>query len=131
MPKSGVFESQYLCAPEERKWQIRKDLCATYGFFDMQVEESEVLWWTGLGEVTEDVLDWLEFCIGNFPSMQAAFTAIDGPDGNGVISLREFEEAVDEVKCTKFDGPNKKERVGALFRYLDPGGEGSVSEDEW
>merc|ERR1711862_347040 len=28
-------------------------------------------------------------------------------------------------------GPDKKDRVVTLFRYLDPGGEGSVSEEEW
>jgi len=103
----------------------------SYGEFNMNVPESEVMWWTGLMEVTEDVLDLLEFCIGNFKSMDQAFSAIDGEGGNGVISLREFEEGLQEMGCKKFKGKNEKERVSAVFRYLDPGGEGSVSRDEW
>lgn len=31
----------------------------------------------------------------------------------------------------RFKGPNEKERIGAVFRYLDPGGEGNVSIQEW
>merc|ERR1712096_155885 len=35
------------------------------------------------------------------------------------------------MECKKFDGPNKEKRIHALFRYLDPSGEGQVSESEW
>jgi len=134
IPTSGTFKAEYKCAPEERKFELRMQLAQAYGFFQMNVSQSDVLWWTGLAEVTEDVLDWLEFCISRFSSMDAAFQAIDGEDGNGVLTLREFEEALLEIKCTKFAGNGAKEekqRIGALFRYLDPGGEGSVSKEEW
>jgi len=131
MPKEGVFKCDYLTAPENRRYELRKGLAEDYASFPMLVQEQDVMWWTGLTEVSEDVLDWLEFCIGNFKNMDAAFTKIDGPGGNGVVSLREFEEGVDECGCKKFDGKDKAKRIDSLFRYLDPGGEGSVSREEW
>merc|ERR1712050_727696 len=33
--------------------------------------------------------------------------------------------------CTKFDGEDKAAKIQLVFRYLDPGGEGSVSREEW
>jgi Ca2+-binding EF-hand superfamily protein len=131
MPAAGVFKAQYCCAPEGRKYATRQMLAETYGGFPCKISEEDVMWWTGLTEVSEDVLDWLEFCIGNFKRMDDAFIAIDGPDGNGVITLREFEEGVHELGCKKFKGKDEKKRIADLFRYLDPGGEGSVSRDEW
>merc|ERR1719464_1624547 len=35
------------------------------------------------------------------------------------------------MKCHKFKGKDEAARIGNLFRYLDPGGEGSVSREEW
>jgi len=131
MPKDGVFTATYMCSPEHRKIAARQMLGETYGAFPMDVTEDKVLWWTGLTEVSEDVLDWLEFCIGNFKKIDDAFTAIDGADGNGVISLREFEDGVKELGCKKFKGKDESKRIEAIFRYLDPGGEGSVSKEEW
>ena len=37
-----------------------------YTFFNMDVEEDKVMWWTGLQEPPEDVLELLEFLLGNF-----------------------------------------------------------------
>lgn len=78
-----------------------------------------------------DLLVFLDFLIGNYDNIGKVFKIIDGEDGNGVISLTEFSEGLDEIKFTKLDGPDKKDRVVTLFRYMDPGGEGSVSEEEW
>merc|ERR1719247_3535870 len=63
--------------------------------------------------------------------MSKAFDAFDGPDGNGVITLREFEEGIQHLHCKKFHGKDEHQRIEALFRYLDPGGEGTVSREEW
>merc|ERR1712196_710993 len=63
--------------------------------------------------------------------MNQAFLAIDGEDGNGQISLREFEDAYRAMGCRKFQGPNEMERLRAVFRFLDPSGEGQVSKDEF
>eukprot|EP00933_Yihiella_yeosuensis_P044437 TRINITY_DN39564_c0_g2_i1.p1 TRINITY_DN39564_c0_g2~~TRINITY_DN39564_c0_g2_i1.p1 ORF type:complete len:194 (-),score=45.12 TRINITY_DN39564_c0_g2_i1:75-656(-) len=40
-------------------------------------------------------------------------------------------EGLQAMECHKFTGPDEKERYNNIFRYLDPGGEGSVSTDEW
>jgi len=95
------------------------------------VAEDEVSWWTGLTEPPSDVLEFLEFLISRVKHVNEAFTIIDGVDGNGVITLREFEDGFRELKCHKFKGNDEKQRIGTLFRYLDMGGEGSISLDEW
>merc|ERR1712100_701346 len=68
--------------------------------------------------------------------LDMVFRIIDGEDGNGEISLREFEEGIEEMSCKKFDpkdktDPPKSTRISSVFRYLDPSGEGTVSKDEW
>lgn len=45
--------------------------------------------------------------------------------------MREFEEGINDVGCKKFRGKDETSRIQALFRYLDPGGEGTVSREEW
>lgn len=130
-PPDGVFRGTYVCAPEDRKFELRKQLAETYGFFKVTVAEADVLWWTGLTEPPPDVLDFLEFLISRVDHVNEAFTVIDGVDGNGEITLREFEDGLRELKCHKYKGKDEKLRIGNLFRYLDPGGEGTVSLDEW
>ncbi|CAK9111135.1 unnamed protein product, partial [Durusdinium trenchii] len=94
----------------------------------------------GLNEVGEDVLDLLEFFISRYNHVNEAFHHIDGgvregeggnTTSNGELTLREFEAGLRDIGCHKFRGPNEKERIGAVFRYLDPGGEGNVSLQEW
>lgn len=131
IPKGGVFKATYTCGPESRKFEARKRLAESWGNYVIDCGGDEVMWWTGLTEPPEDVLDLLEWIIGKYSNPKQAFKAIDGDGGNGVITLREFEESLKELKCTKFEGKDEKERVLKVFRYLDPGGEGSVSEDEW
>lgn len=92
------------------------------------------MWWAALQEAPEDVLEYLSFLVTRFDSLSSAFLAIDGPGGNGVITLREFEEGYTSMKCKKFQGPNNLPdwpRIQAIFRYLDPSGEGQVSMGEW
>jgi Ca2+-binding EF-hand superfamily protein len=133
LPADGTFSCTYVCAPEDRKFETRKMLSQQYSYFNTQnVLEDHVSWWTGLTEPPEDVLDFLEFIIGyGFPNAGKCFEFIDGVGGNGVITLREFEEGVEEMKCHKFVGKTATERIHGIFRYLDPGGEGSVSREEW
>jgi len=131
MPQAGIFSCRYVCSPENRRFKDRTALAEKSSYFSMDVAETEVDWWTGLEEVPPDVLDLLEFLIGNFDDVYQAFHKIDGEGGNGVITLKEFVEGLAEINCTKYKGKGEKERVDAVFRYLDPGGEGSVSEEEW
>jgi len=131
IPQEGVFSATYMCAPENRNFACRKQLGETYGFFTTDCTSEEVMWWTGLMEPPSDVVDLLEFLIGRYTDLSKPFKDIDGEGGNGQITLKEFVEGMDEIECHKFDGPDKEERIKKVFRYLDPGGEGSVSQDEW
>jgi len=131
MPTAGVFKATYMCAPEFRKFSVRKELCARYGLFSVDVCEQDVMWWTGLTETPEDVLELLEFFTGRFTDLMEAFIQIDGVDGNGVITLQELNDGLKEMGCHKFKGKDGPQRINAIFRYLDPGGEGSVSKEEW
>lgn len=110
------------------------------------------MWWAAINVTPEDVLEYLSFIGARFDSwtndvkcydgVGRAFDFIDGVDGNGVVSLREFEEAYREMECTKFKekdeqkrehpaGADEKKRIEGVFRYLDPSGEGTVSKKEW
>lgn len=142
VPSTGTFSCKYVCAPEDRQVDFRKKLSQTYGFINTTFSESDIAWWTGLNEVGEDVLDLLEFFISRYNHVNEAFAHIDGgvrgADGggsnttsNGELTLREFEAGIRDIGCHKFKGPNEKERIAAVFRYLDPGGEGNVSLQEW
>eukprot|EP00927_Polykrikos_kofoidii_P026280 TRINITY_DN23434_c0_g1_i1.p1 TRINITY_DN23434_c0_g1~~TRINITY_DN23434_c0_g1_i1.p1 ORF type:complete len:1381 (+),score=227.10 TRINITY_DN23434_c0_g1_i1:343-4143(+) len=140
-PKGGIFSGYYVCAPEDRQFGHRMKLWDTYARFSSQVvnehggfrplQEQDVMWWTGLTEAPQDIISLLEFFISRVPDIPTAFTMIDGVDGNGVITLMELREGLQEMGCTKFEGPNEAARIEAIFRHLDPGGEGSVSKEEW
>merc|ERR1740121_2322132 len=45
--------------------------------------------------------------------------------------MREFEFGLQEIKFKTFKGKDEQARIANLFRYLDMGGEGSVSLEEW
>jgi len=133
-PSTGTFSCSYVCAPEFRKYEVRRKLAEQYSAFTIKAKEEEVSWWTGLNEPPADVLDLLEFLINaGYKNSEQAFLKIDGVDGNGVITFAEFKEFFEVTNCQKFKGGAvpEMERINGVFRYLDPGGEGSVSKDEW
>eukprot|EP00913_Durusdinium_trenchii_P024096 g22630.t1 len=137
------FTCKYVCAPEDRQVDFRKKLAQTYGFINTTFNDADIAWWTGLNEVGEDVLDLLEFFISRYNHVNEAFHHIDGgvregeggnTTSNGELTLRLGgcrNSASERPPCGRFRGPNEKERIGAVFRYLDPGGEGNVSLQEW
>ena len=88
-------------------------------------------WLTGLNEPPADVLDLLEFFQSRVENMDEAFQMIDGGEpgcaSNSELTLREFEAGLRAMGCHKFTGPDEQLRIAAVFRYLDPGGEGTVS----
>lgn len=126
MPQGGIFQASYKCAPEDRKFQIRKSMFESYGFWRMPVLEEQVMWWADINKVPEDVFEFLTFVADRFESIKECFVLIDGEGGNGNITLREFEDGLKEMQFVKFK-KNKKERITKVFRYLDPSGEGQVS----
>lgn len=130
IPKEGVFRAKYNSAPEDRDFGERCRLLQKYGFWAPPAD-ADVMWWSSISECPLDVVEFVEFLFTKYKGIWKAFKIIDGPDGNGQITLREFEEGIEEMKCTKFNGKNKSERITNVFRYLDPSGEGQVSEGEW
>jgi len=132
LPKVGKFSGSYMCSPEDRKFDIRKGFAEKYGHYHTEnITEDNVKWVTGLTEVPADVLDLLEYFLSRVESVGQAFTMIDGEDGNGVITLRELEDGLVEMGCHKFNNCTEKDKIANIFRYLDAGGEGSVSREEW
>lgn len=130
VPTSGVFSASYVCAPDDRQFDMRKKLGQTYGYFKITVQPQQVLWWTGLSEPPRDVIVFLEFLIQKTTSADKAFSLVD-IEGNGIVTLRTLEDAIADMQCDKFDGEDKYDRIEVIFRYLDPGQEGSVTRDEW
>jgi len=131
MPKSGRFECHYVCAPEDRKYEPRRKNAEIYGHYTVDAAENDVQWWTGLLEVPEDVLRLMEFIMSYFKNVDEVFTKLDGVDGNGEINFNEMLEGLKKIKFRKFEGKDERDRVMSVFRYLDPGGEGSISRKEW
>jgi len=132
LPPAGVFSGKYVCSPEDVKFDFRRSLSEKYGFFHvLPNSRDDVQWWTGLTEPPNDVIDLLEFFISRVNHVDEAFSLIDGPGGNGVVTLKEFREGLEEMGCEKFKGKDEGQRIATVFRYLDPGGEGSVSKDEF
>eukprot|EP00931_Biecheleriopsis_adriatica_P114726 TRINITY_DN9063_c0_g1_i2.p1 TRINITY_DN9063_c0_g1~~TRINITY_DN9063_c0_g1_i2.p1 ORF type:complete len:1400 (+),score=271.00 TRINITY_DN9063_c0_g1_i2:368-4201(+) len=136
VPVGGRFQMTYVCSPEDRQFEFRKSAAEKWGYYECsRITSENVMWWTGLGEAPSDVLDFLEFLIGNFKSVEKAFAKIDGNgagnSGNGELTLREFEDGLKDIGCDKFKGADEKRRIANVFRYLDPGGEGTVSLAEF
>eukprot|EP00928_Gymnodinium_smaydae_P023163 TRINITY_DN19221_c1_g1_i2.p1 TRINITY_DN19221_c1_g1~~TRINITY_DN19221_c1_g1_i2.p1 ORF type:complete len:1317 (-),score=150.31 TRINITY_DN19221_c1_g1_i2:107-3715(-) len=131
IPKGGIFRGTYNCAPEDRQYSFRLKAAEIYNRFYVKAEESDVLWWTGLSETPGDVVKLLEFLVSIFPEADKAFELIDGPDGNGKITLRKFIEALKGLECTKFRGSNEDQRIEHIFRYMDASNNGTISAEEW
>jgi len=134
LPKEGVFEVDYVCSPEDRKFEVRKELLSNIGGWHVaDVKEDQVAWWTGLTQAPKDVISFVFWVISNYGDVFAAFYDIDGggPAGEPEITIREFEEGARRIGCRKFKGADESQRLCSIFRYLDPSGEGKVSMSEW
>ncbi|CAK9090556.1 Tonsoku-like protein [Durusdinium trenchii] len=120
----------YKCAPEDRHFKARKALLETYSNWPCEVTENEVLWWASTNEVPVDVMEFLEFLVEEYDDVFEAFDEIKRPTAT-ILTLRDFEQGLRRLKCTKFQGRREMEQITGVFRYLDPSGEGQVSRNEW
>eukprot|EP00434_Breviolum_minutum_P024656 symbB.v1.2.021775.t1/scaffold1901.1/size96594/2 len=126
-PSDGIFSGRYSCAPENRDYEFRRRLAETYGYYDAKImagtKEQDIMWWTGLTEPPEDVLDLLEFFISRFQNCDEAFRKIVSLSDtkSQLITLRVFQSALRAMECGKFKGEDETKRLQAIFRYLDPG----------
>jgi len=130
MDTSGIFKARYICSPDDRNYNYRRDLARKYGNRGIP-NEKEVMWWSSINDCPPDVVEFVEFINSNFKNIWKPFQIIDGPDGNGEIALAELHTGIKLMKCKKFDGENKDDRIKSVFRFLDPSGEGLVSKSEW
>eukprot|EP00930_Biecheleria_cincta_P011234 TRINITY_DN11386_c0_g2_i1.p1 TRINITY_DN11386_c0_g2~~TRINITY_DN11386_c0_g2_i1.p1 ORF type:complete len:1636 (-),score=323.46 TRINITY_DN11386_c0_g2_i1:170-5077(-) len=127
----GVFEVYYTCSADDRNFKFRKSLMEKYGNYTVE-SEKDIMYWSGISTCPEDVVEFVEFIVSRFKDLSKPFALIDGPDGNGEITLSEFSEGLlRTLKFKKFAGPDQDARIKNVFRFLDPGGEGSVSPGEW
>ncbi|CAE8600044.1 unnamed protein product [Polarella glacialis] len=78
MPTAGVFRMTYTCAADNRKFANRKVFMERFGFFKRPFQETDTMWWSSLSEAPEDVREFMEFLIGNFPDLIKPFEVIDG-----------------------------------------------------
>lgn len=135
MPTEGVFQGKYRCAPEDSNYAHRSQMLEKYSLWKAPADAEEVMWWAVVPATPADVLKLMDFLVSHFPDMSEAFTAINGVGGNGQITKQEFLESFSKesalLRCKKFDGAEKKERITAVFRYLDPSSEGQISFGEW
>jgi len=134
MPSEGIVRGMYNCAPEDRSYKLRKELLEHHTAWRAPEQDNEVQWWAVLTETPEDVMEFLEFLVGNpaFKDVWQAFDFIDKQmNKDGSISFQEFKAAIPKMNCKKFDGEDRDKRIETIFRYLDPSGGGSVSKDEW
>merc|ERR1712232_1180182 len=94
------------------------EVARKFGGWRTATTNPEVLWWSGIPDVPEPVMAFLDCLLHHFDNMEKAFRRIDGPGGNGEVSLSEFKDAIDEFDWRQFkDSP---ELATQVFRYLDP-----------
>jgi Ca2+-binding EF-hand superfamily protein len=130
LPKAGVFHCTYKCAPENRRFEFRRASAAATGF-PMDIQESAVSWWSGLSEAPEDVVELLSWLLTKFSSMDEAFKVAVG--SKAAMNKLQFETFLKEQGLTKFKGKGdvEEQRITGVFRWLDPGGDGTLSRLEF
>jgi len=129
IPSGGILTWQYMCSPEDRSMEMRKDFLIRYGGWNVDISNLNVTWCSFLQGVPSAVSSFLIHVMRHFKNdLRAAFRMIDGPDGNGKLTLMEFKMAVANLGWTEFQDPEKGTEI---FRYLDPDGGGSITYDEW
>jgi hypothetical protein len=138
VPKEGIFSACYFCAPEARKIAVRKQLLEKYGYWSPTIKEEDICWWSALSQAPSDVIAFMTFLTARYPDMRDgwkdAFRAIEGSNcvaATASITLVKFQDGLKRMKFKKFAGHHETKRIAAVYRYLDPSGEGGISSCEW
>ncbi|CAE7576748.1 Lrrc74a [Symbiodinium natans] len=133
VPQGGTFKCSYVCAPGQRNFELRKQLCKSYHFSD--VKEAAVSWWTNMIEVPTEVIDLVLMLKQSALDLNKAFDSIDGFDGNGEIGLGKLQQGLEDLGWRKFRNPSSdhdmKEQMLAIFRCLNASGHGTLSRSDW
>jgi len=132
VPQGGTFKCTYVCAPEQRNFELRKQLNKSYHFSD--VKEAAVCWWTNVIEVPSEVIDLVMMFRKSSLDLNKAFDAIDGFDGNGEIGFLKLQQGLEDLGWRKLKNPadhEMKEQMLAIFRCLNASGHGTLTRSDW
>jgi Ca2+-binding EF-hand superfamily protein len=133
LPRGGQLSISYNCAPEKRNLNKRITLFEKYGHRKMTAKMEDILWWSSLQDTPNDVIVFMEFIAEKYDDVSHAFSVMC--HNHSEMTLRDFEDAYRRIGCTRFKdkshGQDEKLRLQAVFRFLDPGGEGTVSKQEF
>jgi len=128
LPPAGTFKFRYMCSPEDRRLERRKDLGASYGDWRCKVDHESVSWWMSLWGVPAGVVRLLHCSLRTFASMEKCFNYLDAPINNGELNLVKLRTRTKKLGWKELEDESILREV---FRYLDPNGGGSISKDEW
>jgi hypothetical protein len=128
LPSNGTFTFRYMCAPEDRRFEKRKDFGATYGDWRCNVGTDSVSWWMSLWGVPNGVMRLLHCSLRAFPDMDAVFRYIDAPLHNHSLSFLKLKERTRKLGWKELEDDALLREV---FRYLDPNGNAHISKAEW
>jgi len=133
MPVSGIFRCKYTCSADKVHFETRRRLLEKYGIAPAgsSLTASAVKWWLCRHEAVEDVEAFMEFIIAKYRDVYEAYRIIDGELASRQFPVRIFEEGVLHMKCPKFKGPDERQRIIAVFRYLDPDAQGLITVGQW
>ncbi|CAD7935375.1 unnamed protein product [Amoebophrya sp. A25] len=130
-PKAGHLQLTYSCAPEYVQLPFRLKHVAREGLWninedDVEKDKEQLEWWMSIEETPDCMLDFAIMAMHKFSNLKMAFKFCDRYK-RGRINLQDMK-----AQFTK-SGANTR-ALNALtdcFRFLDRGGEGTVSWDEF
>jgi Ca2+-binding EF-hand superfamily protein len=152
IPKDRIFKADYLCSPDDRKFEARKRLLTEYGFWHIgksqsstaaeeeELREQDVMWWQTLAGVPEDAITFLMFVQRDRMSFENVFAKCSNSSSLDLRAKMTCSQFLDGMKALKMFVFKKKgkvnleeeqERLKTVFRFLDTSGEGLLSFGEW
>jgi len=129
IPTSGVVKGRYVCAPENRRFEFRKGLLQTYGFWNVgDLTEDEVRWWYTMSDVPVDIINLVTHVMNKWdlPVPSKAFQKVVGDKPH--CAFVAFEACFKARFDADGDGSRRAQEI---FRYFDGSGDGKVSLKEF
>ncbi|CAD7924667.1 unnamed protein product [Amoebophrya sp. A120] len=130
VPKAGLLRLTYACAPEFVQLKFRLKMASQYGFWniadDISLDQKRIEWWMSIEETPEYILDIALVLMHKFPNLKAAFKYLDRYKRRQ-INLQDIKAQFSRMRVNK----RTQARLQDVFRFLDRGGEGQVSYDEF
>lgn len=132
IPRGGLLRAKYSCVPDDRKFELRKKALRTCGLWCHDFDEHAVMWWSTMVGVPDDVIQFVLFIVNRFDDLDVPFDKMRGnATTNSVITSIQFHKGAKDLEFNVCAGPNEYDRLKAVFRFLDPNSEGTVTRSEW